>query len=112
MCGISSLAWASQRRSSQPSRVLTSAGAPVMMATSSSMAWLTAVPIAPEEPSTCSSADDTRSRNSTAPSAARTGSRRATFLISLTACLTRWIAGCDFQPKAPRRKRVNPQGAV
>ena len=44
------------------------------------------------------------------PSAARTGSRRATFLISATACRTRWIAGCDFQPKAPRRKRlVNSQ---
>src|SRR5437899_1921326 len=69
--------------------------------------------MAPEELSTCSSAGDTRSRNSTAPSAPRTGSRRATVLISLTACLTRSIAGCDFQPKAPRRKRrANSQRAV
>jgi hypothetical protein len=70
------------------------------------MALFTAVPMAPEELSTCSSAGDTRSRNRTAPSAARTGSRRATFLISLTACRTRWIAGCDFQPNARRRKRL------
>src|SRR5882724_5414464 len=55
---------------------------------------------------------DTRSRNSTARAAARAGSCRATVLISLTACRTRWIAGCDFQPKAPRRKRrVNSQRA-
>jgi hypothetical protein len=84
-----------------------------MMAASSSTAWLTTFPMAPEEPSTCSSAGDTRSRNSTAPSAPSTGSRRATFVISLTACLTRWIAGGDFQPKAPRRKRrMNSQGTV
>jgi len=110
MYGISSFAWASQSRSSHPSRVFASAGALAMTATSSSMAWFTAVPMAPEELSTRSSAGDTRSRKRTAPSAARTGSRRATCLISLTACLTRWIAGCDFQPKAPRRKRlVNSQ---
>src|SRR5690606_13602290 len=72
----------------------------------SSMARFTAVPMAPDEPSTCSIAGDTRSRKSTAPSAASTGSWRATFLISLTACLMRWMAGCDFQPKAWRRKRV------
>ena len=32
-----------------------------------------------------------------------TGSRRATPLISVTACFTRWTAGCDLQPKACRR---------
>ena len=113
MYGISSFAWASQRRSSQSSRVLVSAGAPAMTATSSSMARFTAVPMAPEELSTCSSAGDTRSRNSTAPSAPRTGSRRATVLISLTACRTRSIAGCDFQLKPPRRnRRVNSQCAA
>ena len=113
MYGISSFAWASQRRSSQASRAFAPAGARAMIVASSSTAWLTAVPMAPEEPSTCSRAGETRSRNSTAPSAPRTGSRRATFLISLTACLTRAIAGCDFQPKAPRRmRRVNVQEAV
>lgn len=106
MYGIWSSAWASQSRSSQPSRVFASAGAWAMMGTSSSMARFTAVPMAPEEPSTCSTAEETRSRKSTAPSAASTGSRRATFLISLTACLMRWIAGLDFQPKAWRRKRA------
>ena len=105
MYGIASSAWASQRRSSQPSRLLASAGALAMTVTSSSMAWFTAVPMAPEELSTCSRAGDTRSRNSTAPSAARPGSRRAAFWISLTACLMRWIAGWDLHPKAPRRKR-------
>jgi hypothetical protein len=53
------------------------------------MAWFTAVPIAPEELSTCSSAGDILSRNNTAPSAARTGSVRRTFLISDTASRTR-----------------------
>ena len=52
-------------------------------------------------------------QNSTAPSAPRTESRRLTLLISITARFTPWIAGCDFQPKAPRRKRrVNSQAAV
>ena len=64
------------------------------------------VPMAPEELSTFSSAGETRSRNSTAPSAASSGSRRATFLISATLYLTRAIAGCDFQPKTSRRKRL------
>src|SRR6266851_9963475 len=45
-------------------------------------------------------------RYCTAPSAARTGSRRATFLISTTASWTRAIAGCERQPKAFRRKRA------
>lgn len=77
-----------------------------MSGTSSAMAWLTAVPIEPDELSTCSSAGDTSSRNEIAPSAASTGSFFATLLISVTACLTRVIAGCDFQPNAWRRKRV------
>ena len=68
--------------------------------TSSAMALFTAVPIDPDELSTCSSAGETRSRNTTAPSAASTGAFFATFLISVTACLIRVIAGCDFQPKA------------
>jgi len=42
----------------------------------------------------------------TAPSAASTGSRRATCLISLTASFTRWTAGCELQPKAWRLKRA------
>ena len=62
--------------------------------------------IAPDELSTCSRAGDTRSRKTTAPSAARRGSRRATAFISATACRTRWIAGADLQPKAWPRKRA------
>jgi len=46
-----------------------------------------------------------RSKNKIAPSAASRGFVFATFLISATACLTRVIAGCDFHPKAWRRKR-------
>ena len=42
--------------------------------------------------------DLARSMNETAPSAASTGSFRATFLVSACACLMRWIAGCDFHP--------------
>jgi len=42
----------------------------------------------------------------TAPAAARSGLVFATFEISVTACLTRVTAGCDFHPKAWRRKRV------
>jgi len=81
-------------------RVAGSAGAPATRGTSPAIALLTAVPIAPEELSTFSSAGESRSSSVTAPSAARTGSRRATFRISLTACLTRWMAGRDLQPKA------------
>lgn len=77
-----------------------------MIGTSSAIALLTAVPIEPEELSTFSSAADTRSRSTTAPSAATTGSFLATFLISVTACLMRVMAGCDFQPKARLRKRA------
>jgi hypothetical protein len=77
-----------------------------MIGTSSAIALLTAVPIAPEELSTCSSAGERRSSRVTAPSAASTGSPRATILISLTACFTRWIAGDDLQPKAWRRNRA------
>src|SRR5439155_2004433 len=77
-----------------------------MMGTSSAMARFTAVPMAPDELSTRSSAGETFSRNTTAPSAARMGSLRATFLISETASFTRWMAGSDFQPKACRRNRA------
>jgi hypothetical protein len=48
-----------------------------------------AVPIAPDELSTCSSAGDTFSRNRTAPSAANKGAPRASFQISITASRTR-----------------------
>ena len=54
----------------------------------------------------CSSAGETRSRKVTAPSAPSNGSRRATPLISVTACFTRWTAGGDLQPKACRLKRA------
>src|SRR5690606_38883426 len=77
-----------------------------MLSRSAAMALLTAVPMDPEELSTCSRAGDTFSRNSTAPSAPSSLSLRATFLISETASLTRLMAGCDFQPKALRRKRA------
>ena len=77
-----------------------------MISTSAAMALFTAVPIAPEELSTCSIAGDTFSRKSTAPSAPRSGSLRATFLISETASLIRVIAGRDFHPNARRRKRA------
>ncbi len=60
-----------------------------MIGTSSAIAWLTARPIVPDELSTCSSAGEIRSSSATAPSAASASSLRATFLISLTACLTR-----------------------
>lgn len=71
-----------------------------MIGTSSERAWFTAVLMAPDEPSTCSIAGERRSIKETAPSAASTGSFRATFLISVCACLMRWIAGCDFATPA------------
>jgi hypothetical protein len=67
---------------------------------------LTALPIAPDELSTCSNAGETFASNNTAPSAASAGSLRLTFLISATASCTRAIAGCERQPKALRRKRA------
>jgi len=63
--------------------------ADAMTDTNSSMARFTAVPIAPDELSMCSSAGETFSKNSTAPSAARTESVRRTLLISDTASCTR-----------------------
>jgi hypothetical protein len=71
-----------------------SVGAVAMTGTSSSIVRLTALLVAPNELSTCS----------TAPSAASAGSLRFTFLISATASCTRAIAGCELQPKALRRK--------
>ncbi len=106
MYGTWSASCAAHSRSSQASLTEGPAGASVMMGTSARRALLTAVPIAPEELSTCSSAGERRSRKLTAPSAASTGSRRATCLISLTASFTRWTAGCDLQPKAWRLKRA------
>jgi hypothetical protein len=70
------------------------------MVTRVSIALFTAAPIAPEELSTCANAGDTFSRNSTAPSAARTGFLRAIFFISATASFTRVRAGCERHPKA------------
>ena len=69
-----------------------------MISTSSATALFTEVPMGPDELSTCSSAGDTRLRSAMAPSTASIGSFFATFLISVTACLMRVIAGCDFQP--------------
>src|ERR1700694_2983042 len=70
MYGISSVWYASHSRASHLSRVLASAGASIMIGTSWAIALLTAVPIAPEEPSTFSRAGEMRSSSSTAPSAA------------------------------------------
>ncbi|MBI4509687.1 MAG: hypothetical protein HY698_08610 [Deltaproteobacteria bacterium] len=100
MYGMPSFWYASNSRSSQASLVFASAGALAMIGTSSAMALFTAVPMEPDELSTCSSAGDTRSRKTIAPSAASTASFFATFLISATACLILVIAGCDLQPKA------------
>ena len=95
---MSSSWYASQRRSSHFARVASSAGAAAMISTSAAMALFTAVPMAPDELSTRSIAGDTFSKKSTAPSAPRSGSFRATFLISETASLMRLMAGCDFHP--------------
>jgi hypothetical protein len=67
---------------------------------------LTALPIAPDQLSTCSNAGETFSKNSTAPSAASTELLRRTLLTSAIASCTRAIAGCERQPKALRRKRA------
>lgn len=75
-------------------------GASAMIVAQVSIAGLTAVPMAPEELSTCPSAGDSFPRNSTAPAAASAGSFFATFWISATASLTRCTAGCERQPKA------------
>jgi hypothetical protein len=77
-----------------------------MIGTSSAIALLTAVPMAPEELSTCSSAGESRSSRVTASSAARMRSVRVICLISLTASLTRCTADWDLQPNALRRKRA------
>lgn len=105
--GIRPASCACQSRSSHASRVLASAGAPATIGTSPARALLAAVPMAPDEPSTCSSAGKIRSMNTTAPSAASTGWARPTVSISEAACFTRWIAGCDFQSNAWRRKRAS-----
>jgi len=71
------------------------------------MARLTAVPIAPDELSTCSRAGESRSIRRTAPSAAAAGSLRETVLISEMASLIRVAAvDEDFQVKELGRIRV------
>lgn len=76
------------------------------MGAKASIALFTALPIDPDELSTCSIAGERRTRNFTAPSAPRTGCLRATALISETASRIRLMAGWDFQPKVWRRKRA------
>jgi hypothetical protein len=73
------------------------------MGTRSSIARLTAEPIAPEEESIRSNAGDSLSSSVTAPSPPRIESVRATFRISDTASFIRVIAGWDLHPKALRR---------
>src|ERR1022692_1567086 len=78
-----------------------------MRGTSASIAPLTALPRAPDELSTCSSAGESLSIKRTPPSAARIASWRATLLISTTASLIRCTATReDFQLKALGRIRV------
>jgi hypothetical protein len=76
-----------------------------MIGTKVSIALFTAVPMAPDELSTCSRAGESYSRNFIAPSAASTGSLRATCLISSAASLIRLIGVSERHPKACRRKR-------
>jgi hypothetical protein len=83
------------------------AGAAASNATSSSIAWFTAAPIAPDEPSTWERAGETRSRKSTAPSAATSGSRFATFLISATASRTRERPCVDRSLRRARRGELD-----
>ena len=64
------------------------------------------LPMAPEELSTCSRAGESFSKSNTTPSAPSRGFLRAIFFISDTASLTRFIAGCERQPKACRLKRA------
>ena len=77
-----------QDQKNQIKTILTKAHADAKAATdpAAKKAIWKAVPIAPEELSTCSSAGETRSRKVTVPSAPSNGSRRATPLISVTAC--------------------------
>jgi hypothetical protein len=77
MYGIWSAPWASNRRSSHAARVRASAGAPAMIGTSSAIVRLTALPIAPDELSTCSNAGEIRSSSAMAPSAAKAVARAA-----------------------------------
>src|ERR1700681_2389718 len=92
-------------RSSHLSLRLSLAGACPTIGTSVSIARLTLVPMAPDELSTCSRAPDTFSRKVTAPSAPRTLSSRAAFLISDTASVMRLIGKSERHPNAPARNR-------
>lgn len=102
---------ASNNCSSHPSRVAALTGACTMIGTSASTAARAALPSAPEEPSTGSSAGDNFTRNRTAASAACSGSRRATARISASASAILSLANrLARHPKPPRRKRsVNAQ---
>lgn len=90
-----------------------SAGALAIIGTSTSMARVTAEPMAPDELSIFGRAGDAFCRNNTAPSAARSTSFLLMALISTIASLMRAMAGSDRQPKAPRRKRgANAQACL
>ncbi|MNL56369.1 hypothetical protein D3C87_1798600 [compost metagenome] len=79
----------------------------MMKGIKASSARFTAVPIAPEEESTSSSAGESFSMKRMAPSAPSMGSLRATVEISETASFTRWQASFDErQPKARARNRA------
>lgn len=69
------------------------------------MALLTAVPMAPDEPSISSMAGTRFSTKRTAPSAPSTPSAFAAFLISDAASRMRVMAVCDRHPKARARNR-------
>ena len=74
-------------------RVSRSAGAAMTSGSNSSWVQFTAPPEPPDEVSMCSNAGQNRSKRLTAPSAAVTGSVRATFLISKTDSLSRFWRG-------------------
>src|SRR5262245_42557881 len=102
---MASSSTAHHNRSSHLSLWVSLAGACATIGTSVSIARLTAVPMAPEELSTCSRAPDTFSRKITAPSAPRILSLRVAFLISATAFLMRLIGRSERHPNALARKR-------
>src|SRR5262245_15933800 len=102
---MASSSTAHHNRSSHLSLRLSLTEACATIGTSVSIARLTAVPMAPDELSTCSRAPDTFSRKITAPSAPRALSSRAAFLISATASLIRLIGRSERHPNAPARNR-------
>lgn len=93
-------------RSSHFARTVWLTCAAAITGTSVCTARQVALPSAPEELSTWHSAGESFSRNSTAPSAAVTGSWRATARISDSASLMRSMANLEpRQPNAARRRR-------